>query len=76
MLIKEYFKLQFKMSNRRLMEFGVPPIVAYFVLFVLFFYLSTLLFKRTEYAALIYLVSGVTLFFHFAYQTEIFLPRK
>ncbi|NHN25971.1 ABC transporter permease [Flavobacterium jejuense] len=69
--MKEYFKLQFKMTNRRLTEFGVPPIVAYLTLLVLFFYLSTELFKRTEYAGLIYTFVGISSLIHLAEENKI-----
>lgn len=71
MLIKEYFKLQLKMTNRRLSEFGVPPIIAYTFIFFIFFYLSIELFKRTEHAGLIYTFVGISLLIRLTEENKI-----
>ena len=52
--MKEYFALQFTMTNRRLQDAGVVPIFAYFILTIGFYLLSTYLFKKTEFAVYIY----------------------
>jgi hypothetical protein len=52
--MKEYFALQFAMTNRRFRDAGVVPIFAYSILAIGFFLLSTYLFKTTEFALYIY----------------------
>lgn len=69
--MKEYFKLQFRIANRRLSEFGVPPTIAYTVLFFLFFYLSIELFKRTKYAGLIYIFVAISFIISLAEENKI-----
>lgn len=59
--MKEYFQLQFKMSNRKLTEFGIPPFLAYVLLFALFVGLSVQLFGKTEFAGYAYVL--IALFF-------------
>lgn len=51
----DYFRLQYRMTNRHLTEFGLPPIVAYILSLALFIGLSLFLFYKTEYAEWIYL---------------------
>ena len=55
-----YFKLQTKLVNRRLIAFGLPLLVAYTILPVLFFYASDHLFDKTEYAFYIYIVLALS----------------
>lgn len=52
--MKEYFGLQFAMTNRRFKDAGVAPIFAYFILAIGFYLLSIYLFKTTEFALYIY----------------------
>jgi hypothetical protein len=52
--MKEYFALQFTMTNRRFRDAGVVPIFAYFILTIGFYLLSTYLFKTTEFGEYIY----------------------
>ena len=52
--MKEYFALQFTMTNRRFRDAGVVPIFAYFILTIGFYLLSSYLFKTTELAVYIY----------------------
>ncbi|MFM1914161.1 MAG: hypothetical protein RIR51_2014 [Bacteroidota bacterium] len=52
--MKEYFALQFKMTNRLFKDVGFIPIFAYPILIIGFFLLSTYLFKTTEFAVYIY----------------------
>ena len=53
--MKEYFALQFKMTNRRFRDTGVEPIFAYFILTLGFYGISIYLFKKTDFAEYIYL---------------------
>jgi len=46
----EYFKLQFKMLNRRILEFGMPPLIGYLVVLLVFGATTGYLFSITEYA--------------------------
>ena len=52
--MKEYFTLQFTMTSRRFRDAGVEPILAYIILTIGFYGLSTYLFKTTEFAVYIY----------------------
>lgn len=52
--MKEYFALQFTMTNRRFRDAGVVPIFAYFILTIGFYILSNFLFKTTEFAGYLY----------------------
>ncbi len=49
-----YFLLQFKMLNRRLADFGLPPMIAYFLFPIAFVVLSNHLFSKIEFATYIY----------------------
>lgn len=59
--MKEYFRLQFKMSNRKLTEFGLPPFVAYSILPICFIGLSAYLFSKTEFAEYFYILIAMGL---------------
>lgn len=59
--MKEYFQLQFKMSNRKLTEFGLPPFMAYSLLPICFIGLSTYLFSKTEFAEYFYILIALGL---------------
>lgn len=61
-----YFLLQFKMTNRKVDEFGLPPILAYILLIVTFIGLSSYLFSKTEYAHYIYVVAALGLVLKFS----------
>ncbi|WP_338356768.1 ABC transporter permease [Yeosuana marina] len=54
--MKEYFQLQFKMLNRKMIEFGLPLIVGYTVLPLVFILLSNYVFEKTEFASYIYVL--------------------
>jgi hypothetical protein len=54
--MKEYFQLQFKMSNRKLTEFGIPPILAYTILLLCFVGLSRYIDSKTEFAEYLYIL--------------------
>lgn len=49
-----YFKLQFKVINRYLIDFGFPLLIGYVSIFVLFFLFSNYLFENTEHHDYIY----------------------
>ena len=52
----EYFQLQFKMSNRKLTEFGIPPFLAYPILTLCFIGLSVQLSSKSEFAGYAYIL--------------------
>ena len=52
--MKEYFQLQFKLANRCLIDFGLPLIVGYILLPLIFIVCSDYLFSKTEFAKYIY----------------------
>jgi len=52
--MKEYFLLQFKMLNRRMIDFGLPLLIGYTLLPFVFILLSKYVFEKTEFANYIY----------------------
>lgn len=59
--MKEYFELQYRMSNRRFKDTGFEPLFAYLILTVGFVGLSIYLFHKTEFAEYIYVLFALTL---------------
>ena len=52
--MKEYFQLQVKILNRRMIDFGLPVLIGYAILPVVFVLLSNYLFEKTEFANYVY----------------------
>ena len=52
--MKEYFQLQIKILNRRMIDFGLPVLIGYAILPVVFVLLSNYLFEKTEFANYVY----------------------
>jgi hypothetical protein len=52
--MKEYFQLQFKMINRKMVDFGIPLLIGYTLLPFVFILLSNYLFEKTEFANYVY----------------------
>jgi len=52
--MKEYFQLQFKMLNRRMVNFGLPFLIGYTLIPFIFILLSNYIFEKTEFANYIY----------------------
>lgn len=50
----EYFQLQFKMLNRKMIDFGLPILIGYTFIPFLFILLSSYLYERTEFANYVY----------------------
>lgn len=59
--MKEYFFLQYKMTNRRFKDAGLEPVLAYVALAGLFIGLSVYLFRKTEWAVYVYLLMAGSL---------------
>lgn len=59
--MKEYFSLQFRMTNRKLIDFGLSPGIAYVLLVVGFIAFSIILFSKTEFAQYIYLLGAFSI---------------
>ncbi|MEZ4918563.1 MAG: hypothetical protein R2792_05600 [Saprospiraceae bacterium] len=57
--MKYYFTLQYRMLNRNLIEFGLPPVAGYILGLLGFIGLSEFLFYKTEFAAPIYVLLAV-----------------
>jgi hypothetical protein len=57
--MKEHFILQFKMLNRQLTEWGIEPIIGYFVASVVFRCFNYL--KKTQYAEYIYIATVLSI---------------
>jgi len=53
--MKEYFRLQQKLLNRKMIQFGISPYIGYSLIPIAFILVSTYLFSKTEYAC--YLIS-------------------
>ncbi|AUC83380.1 ABC transporter permease [Lacinutrix sp. Bg11-31] len=56
MQLKNYFKLQLRILNRRLIDFGLPLFIAYLLFPVFFVLLSNFLFSKTEFSKIIYIL--------------------
>jgi hypothetical protein len=52
--MKEYFQIQFKVLNRRMIDFGLPLLIGYTLLPFVFILLSNYLFENTEFAIYLY----------------------
>lgn len=61
--MKEYFLLQFKMTNRKLSDSGINPTIAYFIGIVAFIFLSEYLFQKTEFAKYFVLLTALSFLF-------------
>jgi hypothetical protein len=59
--MKEYFKLQFRMLNRQLVELGIEPFLAYIISPILFYFGTISLFKEVDFAEYIYFFTAVFL---------------
>lgn len=66
--MKEYFRLQFRMMNRKFRDAGILPIFAHPILIAGFITISFYLFQRIEYAQYLYL--SVAIFFVFKLSEE------
>jgi hypothetical protein len=64
----EYFKLQGVILNRRMVEFGVHPIVVYPLGLVIFVFLSDALFQQVQNAPFIYSIGALLLLFKLGYK--------
>ena len=64
--MKEYFKLQYKITNRRFKDSGFEPLLAYIILTLAFIGLSVYLFYKTEFAEYIYSLCSLTLISKFS----------
>jgi hypothetical protein len=62
--MKEYFKLQYKITSRRFKDNGVDPLLAFIILTLGFFGFSIYLFRKTEFAEYIHVLSALTLIGH------------
>lgn len=59
--MKEYFILQFKITNRKLNDFGLHPIVGYLLILICFLLLSVYLFYKSELAQYAYILISLAL---------------
>ena len=50
----DYFLLQFKILNRKIIEFGLPLLVVYPLILIVFISISNFLFSKTQFAVHIY----------------------
>ncbi|MCK0203002.1 ABC transporter permease [Ornithobacterium rhinotracheale] len=61
--MKQYFKLQYIMLNRKMIDEGLAPILGYMFIPVAFFYLSNFLFQKIDFAN--YLMELASIMFQF-----------
>lgn len=54
--MKEYFILQFKMTNKKLIDWGLNPIISLFLLLTGFIGFSIYLFSKTEFAEYVFIL--------------------
>jgi len=59
--MKEYLILQYKMTNRKLKDFGLNPILGYLLILTSFLVLSIYLFHKTEFAQYAYILISLAL---------------
>jgi hypothetical protein len=52
--MKEYFKLQFRLLNRKMIDFGLPLLIGYTLIPFIFILMSNYLFSKTEFASYLY----------------------
>ena len=72
--MKAYFLLQFKMGNRRMIDFGLPLLIGYALLICAFLLFSNYLFDNTEFATYIYGLVALRMVSKFsAYERNDFL---
>lgn len=58
--MKDYFLLQYKMTNRKLSEWGINPFVAYMLMVVGYIFLSGYLYSVTEFANYVVLFAAIS----------------
>ena len=58
--VKSYFQLQYKRTNRKLADFGINPMLGYFLALLGFFGLSLYLFYKTEFAEYLYILTAIS----------------
>lgn len=58
--VKSYFYLQYKRTNRNLTDFGIIPVLGYFLALMGFFGLSFYLFYKTEFAEYLYMLIAIS----------------
>ena len=68
--MKNYFLLQFKRQNRKIIEFGLPLLVAYTVIPLVFILASNYLFLTTEFAVYIFV------FIALSFVSKLSEPKK
>lgn len=52
--MSEYFQLQFKMLNRKMIDFGLPLLIGYTLLPLIFILLSNYIFSKSQFATYLY----------------------
>lgn len=68
--MKTYFLLQYKMLNRQLNAAGMSPIIAYFLIGISFYGLTTYLFQNTLWASYIYPIFAILLIMPLSQQSR------
>ena len=58
--MENYFKLQYSRLQRKLIEWGINPILGILIALILFLILSWFLFIKTDYAAWIYIMAAMS----------------
>jgi len=58
--MKEYFILQYRIINRKLVEIGISPIFGYILAIIGFYEISVYLFSKTEFAVYVYSLVSIS----------------
>jgi hypothetical protein len=61
--MKDYFYLQFVMTNRKLKEIGINPLLGYLLCIVAFVLISEYIFQKTEFAKYLVILTCISLLF-------------
>jgi hypothetical protein len=64
--MKDYFRLQFTMTSRKIREMGIHPFLGYFFGIITFFLLSEYVFRQTTFAKYVVILICIGLQFNFA----------
>lgn len=59
--LKNYFQLQFRLINRNFKDAGIAPLLVYLLMAFAFVSVSVLLFNKTKFGVIVYLLLAVTL---------------
>lgn len=59
--MKAYFTLQYKMFNRKMIDFGMPLLFGYTLIPIVFIFISNYIFSKTEFASYAYILLAISI---------------